>query len=109
MNRLETMSAAVRTVIDGYPVGHRFHGNELKDDVVKIFPEAKDMYTDTIQRMMRRHRRESYKTVDQNKSLYEKVYAKPFIERIKEAMPVKKPEPAQKDDPAGQLGIFGWL
>jgi len=69
---ITSMSAAVREVIDAYPAGHQFFGNELKDDVVQIYPEALNMYPDTILRMARRHRRNSFKVVDQNNSLYEK-------------------------------------
>jgi hypothetical protein len=38
MSKLESMSAAVREVIDAYPAGHAFYGNQLKDDVVRIYP-----------------------------------------------------------------------
>jgi hypothetical protein len=71
---LKSMAAAVRKVIDGYEEGHRFHGNELHNDVCAIYPPARTMYTDTIQRSMRRYCHSLYKTVDQNKSLYERVY-----------------------------------
>ena len=82
MRELKSMSDAVKVVIDSYKPGHRFHGNQLKEDVVRIYPGAKDNYVDTIQRMMRRHCRLSYKTIDQNHSLYEKVA--PHTELIKE-------------------------
>jgi hypothetical protein len=67
------MTDAVRAVIEGYPKGHRFHGNELHNDVAALFPDARRMYTDTLMRMMRRHCSAQYKTVDQNKSLYERI------------------------------------
>jgi hypothetical protein len=70
---IKSMTEAVIAVINSYPEGHRFHGNELHDDVASLFPKAKRMYTDTIMRMMRRHCAYLYETVDQNKSLYEKV------------------------------------
>ena len=60
----------MREVIDAYPAGHQFFGNELKDDVVQIYPEAVNMYPDTILRMARLHRRDAFKVVDQNNSLY---------------------------------------
>jgi hypothetical protein len=72
-NEVKSMSEAVRIVIDLYPAGHLFHGNELKNDVVKIYPPAENMYVDTIQRKMRRWRRAHVRCVDNNKSLYEKV------------------------------------
>jgi hypothetical protein len=71
--QIKSMSEAVVVVLDSYPKGHQFHGNQLHDDVVVLFPGARIMYTDTIMRMMRRHCAYQYKTVDQNKSLYEKV------------------------------------
>jgi hypothetical protein len=73
MNKCETMTDAVKAVIDGYSPGRRFFGNQLKDDVVKIFPPSRDQYVDTILRMARRHRRGAFRVVDRNNSLYEKV------------------------------------
>jgi hypothetical protein len=70
---INSMTEAVIAVLKSYPKGHQFHGNQLHDDVVALFPKAGRMYTDTIMRMMRRHCSAQYKTVDQNKSLYEKV------------------------------------
>jgi hypothetical protein len=67
------MSDAVKIIIDNYPSGHKFFGNELHNDVALLFPKAINMYTYTVMRMMRRHCSAQYKTVDQNKSLYEKV------------------------------------
>jgi len=71
--RMESMAAAVKTVINGYPVGYQFHGNQLHDDVAHLYPKAKKMYVDTVQRAMRRYCHHQYKTVNQNKSLYERV------------------------------------
>jgi hypothetical protein len=70
---IKSMTDAVIVVLDSYPTGHQFHGNQLHDDVAVLFPDARRMYTDTVMRMMRRHCSVQYKTVDQNKSLYEKV------------------------------------
>lgn len=70
---LNSMSAAVKVVIDNYPLGHKFFGNELKDDVVRIYPDAVNMYPDTILKMARRHRRDSYISIDHNNSLYQRV------------------------------------
>jgi len=70
---LTSMAAAVRKVVNDYPVGHQYHGNQLHADVTQLFPKAGQMYTDTVQRAMRRYCHTQYKTVDQNKSLYERV------------------------------------
>jgi hypothetical protein len=79
-----SMSEAVRIVIDGYQPGHRFYGNQLKDDVVRIYPEAQNQYPDTILRMARRHRRDTFRTVNHNASLYEKVATVSFLEQMKQ-------------------------
>jgi hypothetical protein len=71
--KLKSMVAAVRQVINEYPVGTQFHGNELHNDVAVLYPSARTMYTDTIKRAMRRYCHFQYKTVDQNRSLYERV------------------------------------
>lgn len=71
--KLSSMSDAVKEVIDDYPIGHEFFGNELKDDVVRIYPGAMNMYPDTILKMARRHRRDSYISIDRNNSLYMRV------------------------------------
>jgi hypothetical protein len=70
-SQVPSMCAAVRKVIDSYPKGFQFHGNELHRDVARVYPEAQRMYTDTILRMARRHRRGVFRTVNHNKSLYE--------------------------------------
>jgi len=104
--QLNSMSAAVKIVIDNYPDGHKFYGNELKDDVVRIYPQAVNCYPDTILRMARRHRRYAFCVVDQNKSLYKKVAVKSIVEQIKELAPkveVKKEHPAA---PAAQGFLF---
>jgi hypothetical protein len=72
-DKIGTMSDAVKIVIDRYPKGHRFFGNELKDDVAGVFPDARRMYPDTVLRMARRHRRRVFVSVDRNRSLYERV------------------------------------
>jgi len=70
--RLKSMADAVKLVISEYKKGYRFHGNQLHNDVSRIYPPAKTMYTDTVQRAMRRHCRYAVKCVNQNSSLYEK-------------------------------------
>jgi len=79
----DSMSEAVRIVIDGYPPGHQFYGNQLKEDVVRIYPDAQNQYPDTILRMARRHRRDDFRTVNHNASLYEKVVTVAFLEQMK--------------------------
>jgi hypothetical protein len=71
--KIKSMSDAVIVVIDSYTKGHQFHGNQLHDDVAHIYPLSTCQYPDTILRMARRHRRSSFRTIDRNKSLYEKV------------------------------------
>jgi hypothetical protein len=65
------------------------------------------MYTDTLMRMMRRHCSHQYKTVDQNKSLYEKTQYKSFAEQIKEVAP-KEVKPIIPSAPMtqGELPFF---
>jgi hypothetical protein len=102
------MSEAVQVVIDGYPAGHQFHGNALRDDVVQIFPDAKDMYVDTILRMGRRHRRTAFRTINQNDSLYEKVASVPILDQMK-AFAKKDDEMGKKKcnaRPALQIDLF---
>jgi len=115
MSRLETMSAAVIEIIDSYSVGHQFYGNQLKDDVVRLYPDAKYMYPDTLLRMARRHRRGAFRVVNRNRSLYEKVSAKSIIEQIgevapKEETPVKQTGQAKQGElpffSHGFLGVF---
>lgn len=77
--KLKSMASAVRKVVGNYETGHRFHGNQLHADVVILYPAAGTMYTDTIQRAMRRYCRHLYKTIDHNKSLYEKIEIPPFV------------------------------
>jgi hypothetical protein len=108
MSKPETMSAAVIEVIDEYPDGHQFYENQLKDDVVRIFPDAINMFPDTVLRMARRHRRDAFRVVNRNNSLYEKNKVKSIIEQIREVaspreeIPVRFPEPMKQ----GELLFF---
>jgi hypothetical protein len=111
MNEPETMSAAVCEIIDRYPVGHQFHGNELRDDVVRIYPESQHQYVDTILRMARRHRRGAFRVVDRNNSLYEKVPYESIeliIEEIRERAQ-KEEQPERKPGQATQGLLFAQL
>jgi hypothetical protein len=110
MNKIDSMSAAVREVIDAYPAEHEFYGNQLKDDVVRIYPEAKDMYPDTILRMARRHRRYAFCVVNQNDSLYKKIAVIPITEQIKEVIPEPEPPIIQHTFPQPTQGfLFSFL
>jgi hypothetical protein len=71
--KIASMTDAVCRVIGGMPKGTRFHGNELHNAVSMLYPAAQNMYTDTILRMMRRHCKFQYRTIDHNKSFFEKV------------------------------------
>ena len=97
---IKSMSDAVKIVIDGYPVGYEFHGNQLHDDVVQIYPKSTYQYVDTILRMARRHRRDSFIVADQNNSLYKRV--KSDIEKIQEE--VRKKEEARKHEKRSTQG-----
>ena len=71
--KIKSISRAVRTVIDSYPVGHEFSGLKLKNDVVVILPSARETYPDTILRRMRQYRRLQIQCIDAENSLYKKI------------------------------------
>jgi len=71
--RISTITDAVKKVIDSYAVGHLFYGNELKDDCIKLVPQYQNAYVDTFLKMARRHRRDSFISIDRNNSLYKRV------------------------------------
>jgi hypothetical protein len=73
MSEVTSMSEAVKIVIDSYLPGTMFFGNNLHADVTAIYPKARKQYPDTILRMARRHRRDKFRPVDRNRSLYEVV------------------------------------
>jgi len=109
--KLSSMSAAVRKVIDAYPAGFVFHGNELKRDVVEIYPDAVNMYPDTILRMARRHRRYAFCVEDQNKSLYKKLKVKSVSEELAEirketALEAEPPAEPPKQSTQMELPLF---
>jgi len=107
MKDLSSMSAAVKIVIDNYPIGHEFYGNELKDDVVKIYPDAVNMYPDTILKMARRHRRDSYISIDRNNSLYQRVES--GIERaVRIAKETPRLEGKKKHEKINQPDLFSY-
>ena len=109
MKDIDTMSAAVMKIIDGYPAGHRFHGNQLHDDVAEIYPEARKMYPDTLLRMARRHRRVSFRAVNKNNSLYEKIESastpdQRYSNYVRELEMKKK-----NSEPITEVQQSGWL
>ena len=68
-----SMCEAVKAVIDRYPIGLEFHGNELKRDVVNRYPQARYCYVDSCLRQMRKFRRMQIKCINRDKSKYKKV------------------------------------
>ncbi len=70
---INTMTAAVICVMNHMNIGQQFHGSQLHAKVAKLYPPAKTMYTDTILRTMRRVCKQQYKTVNHNKSIFERV------------------------------------
>lgn len=68
-----TLSKAVCKAIDSYPVGVQFFGRELQKEASRYYPKASKKYPDTILRIARKFRRNSYKCVSASKSLYVKV------------------------------------
>jgi len=109
---LNSMSAAVKVVIDGYPLNHKFYGNELKDDVVKVYPDALNMYP-AILKMARRHRRDSYISIDRNNSLYQRVeseFEKEIrIEREKQELEEQSQERAEQFDLFSHAFLVGFF
>ena len=68
-----SIAAAVQVVIDNMPVGTIFHGNELKDKVVALYPKADKCYVDTVMRKARLYRRSSFRVIDYTHSKYERI------------------------------------
>lgn len=67
------ITKAVNTIIDTMPNGKTFHGWELRDRCVEMFPELRNVYVDTFLRTMRGTRKENYILVDRSESLYKKI------------------------------------
>ena len=116
--RISTITAAVKAVIDAYAIGHEFYGNELKDDCVELVPQYKDAYVDTFLKMMRRHRRDSCIAINHNNSLYKRVKSNFEIEQEKiefeRAEEVKRKElekhsVEQIDLPLFSQGLFAFF
>jgi len=52
----ESMSAAVRDVLEMYPMDHEFGLWDLKRDVAKRYPPSRNYHGDTISRRLREFR-----------------------------------------------------
>ena len=65
-----SMSEAIRFVIDGMPDGTCFFGNELKNRVVRVYPEARHTYIASVLHCMRRCRGDVVECINRNDSLY---------------------------------------
>ena len=94
--KISTITAAVKAVIDSYAIGHEFYGNQLKDDCLKLIPEFAEAYVDTFLKMARRHRRDSYIAIDHNNSLYKRV--KLNTEILQEKIEREQAEEAKKKE-----------
>lgn len=70
---IKSVSGAVMHVMDTMPLGTVFFGHEFHKMVVAIYPKCKKTYVDTILRVARRYRRDSFKCIAPNKSKYERV------------------------------------
>ena len=67
---VDSMSAAIRCVIDGMPDGTCFFGNELKKKVVRVYPKARHAYVASVLHCMRRCRGDVVECIDRNDSLF---------------------------------------
>jgi len=72
-DRFTSIAASVRYIVDKMPKGTEFHGNDLKKEVVKLYPAARYCYVDTVLRKMRECRNGRVKCISVARSLYRKV------------------------------------
>ena len=70
---INSISKAVKVVIEGLPVGTEFSGKELKRMVVRLLPNTRFKYEDTFLRCARKMCRSSFICISRMKSLYKKV------------------------------------
>lgn len=73
---LKIVAQAVRDIISVYKVGYEFSGSQLRNDVIKICPLAKNSYHDTILRRMRAVLNNGKRVcvcINHDRSLYKKV------------------------------------
>lgn len=67
-----TVTKLTLDVFDKLPAGKEFHGHEIKNLVVRLEPDYAFKYEDTFMRILRKHRRMSFKCISHEKSLYRK-------------------------------------
>lgn len=72
-NNIGKITKAVNKIIDTMPNGKTFHGWELKDKCVELYPELQNVYVDTFLRTMRANRKSNYTLIDRGESLYKKI------------------------------------
>jgi hypothetical protein len=73
---IESMSEAVRTLFEKYPMNHEFGLWDLKRDVFRMCPKTKFTHADTISRRLREFRYgRGFKIacIDANNSRYKKI------------------------------------
>lgn len=73
MKEFKSIGQAVSFILDNMPVGTIFHGNELHEMVVNVYPKASKAYVDTVMRKARQYRRDSFKCINYQTSKYERV------------------------------------
>jgi hypothetical protein len=77
--KVQSMSEAVRTLVDKYPMGYEFGLWDLKKDVVRLYPPSKYSHADTVSRRLRewRHGKNfDIICINPTKSRYKKVERK---------------------------------
>jgi len=84
-----SMTQVLIHVFDQLPDNIEFSGWQLKNMVVKAYPEARHIFPDTILRRLRHCRRWQFIAIDPNKSKYRKI--KPvFGKGINNAIDLRK-------------------
>jgi len=74
--KVKSMSAAVKTLLEKYPMDYEFGLWDLKGDVLRLFPPSKYNHADTVSRRLREFRHgKDYEIVciKPNQSRYKKV------------------------------------
>jgi hypothetical protein len=87
--KAESMSGAVKYLLEKYPVNFEFGLWDLKKDVFRLYPPSRDSHADTVSRRLREYRHgKDYEIICINpcKSRYKKVK----ITRVKYRPPSKK-------------------
>lgn len=93
---------AVKQVIDEMPENTNFHGDTLKNECVRLYPELKRVYVDSFLRTMRAVRKQSYVLKNRSESLYQKVGA-----QIIHKENIKRPELKKYENMKQQSFDFG--